>query len=166
MGYALGKMQRLLRNINIDGPTFSHGAVFNINERLRSAGFNLPSVPFAGTAKKSELKGALVLAPPSAAGTAWLKRFEPFSTGYCSGWMLIRGAKNRRAVDRGFVLSDHVDWMDLNATVKATGATQVFVTHGYTDVFARWLNEQGINAAEVKTMYGDETEEKNPTTPS
>lgn len=161
IGYALGKMQRLLCNLAIDGPVLAHGAVYNVNERLRAAGYKLPDVPFAGTADKTQLKGALILAPPSATGTPWLKRFEPYSTGYCSGWMAIRGAKNRRAVDRGFVLSDHADWNDLNNTVRATSAEKVFVTHGYTDVFARWLNEQNIEAAEVKTMYGDETEEKN-----
>ena len=70
--------------------------------------------------------------------------------------MLVRGAKNRRAIDQGFVLSDHADWNELLKTIKDTGAEKVFVTHGYTSVLSRWLNEIGIPAAEVKTMYGDD----------
>jgi putative mRNA 3-end processing factor len=92
-------------------------------------------------------------------GSPWLKRFEPYSAGYCSGWMAVRGAKNRRAIDRGFVVSDHADWNDLNSTIAATGAERVYVTHGFTDTFARWLNEKGVEAHEVKTEYGDEQEE-------
>lgn len=165
-GYALGKMQRLISNLVpvggalADAPVFAHGAVFNVNERLREAGFPLPFIPYAGAADKASLRNSLIFAPPMATQSSWLKRFEPYSLGYCSGWMAIRGAKNRRAVDRGFVLSDHADWNDLNSTVAGTGADNVFVTHGYTDVFAKWLNEKGFHAAEVKTMYGDEHEEQ------
>jgi putative mRNA 3-end processing factor len=162
MGYALGKMQRLIVNLQpFPGPVFAHGAVFNVNQRLREAGHALPFIAFASDIEKKEFRNALVLAPPSAAGSSWLKRFEPYSTGYCSGWMAVRGGKNRRAIDRGFVLSDHADWNDLNAMIPETGAERVFVTHGFTDVFARWLNEKGIEAHEVKTEYGDEQEEAN-----
>ncbi|HMJ70598.1 MAG TPA: ligase-associated DNA damage response exonuclease [Cyclobacteriaceae bacterium] len=162
MGYALGKMQRLIVNLQpFPGPVFAHGAVFNVNQRLREAGSDLPFIAFASDIEKKEFRHALVLAPPSAAGSSWLKRFEPYSTGFCSGWMAVRGGKNRRAIDRGFVLSDHADWNDLNVTIPETGAERVFVTHGFTDVFARWLNEKGIEAHEVKTEYGDEQEETN-----
>jgi putative mRNA 3-end processing factor len=85
-----------------------------------------------------------------------MKKFAPYSTGYCSGWMSVRGAKNRRSVDRGFILSDHADWNDLNFVIAETGAEKVFVTHGYTDTYARWLNEKGIDATEVNTKYGAE----------
>lgn len=72
--------------------------------------------------------------------------------------MAVRGAKNRRSVDRGFILSDHADWNELNRAIAETGAEKVYVTHGYTDTYARWLNEQGIEAHEVKTKYGEEEE--------
>lgn len=162
MGYALGKIQRLIVNLQpFIGPVFAHGAVFNVNQRLRDAGYQLPLIQFASDIEKKMFRDALILAPPSALGSLWLKRFEPYSTGYCSGWMAIRGAKNRRAIDRGFVLSDHADWNDLNTAIEATGAEKVFVTHGFTDTFARWLNEKGLEAHEVKTEYGDEQEELN-----
>jgi putative mRNA 3-end processing factor len=159
MGYALGKMQRLIKNLQpFEQPVFAHGAIFNVNEKLRAAGFDLPYIPHAWTAEKSDLQGALIFATGSVLNTPWLKRFEPYSTGYCSGWMAIRGAKNRKSIDRGFILSDHADWNELNTAIDATGAEQVYVTHGYTDVFSQWLNERGIASAEVKTMYGEEEE--------
>lgn len=158
MGYSLGKMQRLIKNLQpFQGPVFAHGAVFNVNERLREAGFDLPFIPLISKDTDRKLfRGALILAPGSVMNTGWIKKFEPYSTGYCSGWMAIRGAKNRRAIDRGFVLSDHADWDDLNIAIAETGAERVYVTHGSTDAFARWLNGKGIESAEVKTMYGIE----------
>ena len=156
MGYALGKMQRILMGLRIpEEQLFAHGAILNVNDQLRNAGFKLPQLQPVPSDKK-QFKGALVLAPAGADGTTWIKKFEPYSIGYCSGWIAVRGAKNRRALDQGFSLSDHADWKDLNRAVRETGAEKIFVTHGYTNVFARWLNENGIDAAEVKTLYGSE----------
>lgn len=161
MGYALGKMQRILKNLQpFDQKVFAHGAIFNVNEQLRAAGYDLPYIPrVTSDIDKKEYRGALILGTSSSLNTPWLKKFEPYSTGYCSGWMAVRGAKNRRSVDRGFVLSDHADWNELNWAVAETGAARVYVTHGYTDTFVRWLNEKGIEAREVKTSYGDEEED-------
>lgn len=134
-----------------------------MNERLRAAGHDLPFIPLITRDTDRKLfRGALILAPGSVLNTSWIKKFEPYSTGYCSGWMAVRGAKNRKAIDRGFVLSDHADWNDLETAIAETGAEKVFVTHGYTATYSRWLNEKGIEAAEVKTMYGQEeaTEEE------
>lgn len=160
MGYGLGKMQRLIKNLQpFDRPVYAHGAVYNINERLREAGFDLPYIPLVTNELNKKLfQCALILATPSAMNTSWMKKFEPYSTGCCSGWMAVRGAKNRRSVDRGFILSDHADWNELNYAIAETGAEKIVVTHGYTDTYARWLNEQGIEAEEVKTQYGDEEE--------
>jgi putative mRNA 3-end processing factor len=165
MGYSLGKMQRILKNITIGSDKiYAHGAIYILNERLRAAGFNLPSLTLVTKETDKKLfRGALVLAPPSVDSSSWIKKFAPYSLGYCSGWMAVRGAKNRRAVDQGFILSDHADWNDLNTAVKNTGAEKVFVTHGFTSVFSRWLNENNIDAAEVQTMYGED--EANDSTP-
>jgi putative mRNA 3-end processing factor len=162
MGYSLGKMQRILKGIALPGePIYAHGAIYMVNERLRQAGFDLPELTLV--TKDTDRKmftGSLVLAPPSVDSSTWIRKFNPYSLGYCSGWMALRGAKNRRAVDQGFVLSDHVDWPDLNRAVRESEAEKVFVTHGYTSIFSRWLNENGIEAGEVQTMYGDEEEEE------
>lgn len=156
--YSLGKAQRILANLDTTiGPVIVHGATHAMNEACRQAGVLLPQ-----TYRVSELpdeswcKGALVIAPSSAAGSPWLKRFEPYSTAVASGWMAMRGARRWQAADRGFVLSDHADWPGLNEAIKATGAQQVLVTHGYTDLFSRWLIEQGIKAAVLKTQFSGE----------
>jgi putative mRNA 3-end processing factor len=162
MGYALGKMQRIIKGLQpFAGKVFAHGAIYNVNEVLRNSGYDLPFIELVDKdMSKETFKGALILAPASALNSSWMKKFEPYSTGYCSGWMAVRGAKNRKSIDRGFVLSDHADWNELNEAVKATGAENIYVTHGYTAAFSRWLNEQGITSTEVKTMYGQEEEEK------
>ncbi|WP_025762168.1 ligase-associated DNA damage response exonuclease [Dyadobacter tibetensis] len=158
MGYALGKTQRILKGVHSDGGRlFAHGAIYALNETLRKAGHDLPELTLITTdMDRKQLAGSLVLAPPSAGSGPWLRKLGPVSTGYCSGWMAIRGAKNRRAIDQGFVLSDHADWNDLNTAIQATGAERVFVTHGFTSAFSRWLREQGLDAQEVQTMYGNE----------
>ncbi|MDQ3016260.1 MAG: ligase-associated DNA damage response exonuclease [Bacteroidota bacterium] len=164
MGYSLGKMQRILKNLHVNGdPLFAHGAIYYVNETLRQAGFDLPELTLVTRElDRKQFKGSLVLAPPSADNSIWSKKFAPFSSGYCSGWMLVRGAKNRRSIDQGFALSDHADWNQLLSTIKETEAERVFVTHGYTSVLSRYLNETGTWSAEVKTMYGDEEKEEEP----
>jgi putative mRNA 3-end processing factor len=76
--------------------------------------------------------------------------------------MQVRGNARRRNADAGFALSDHADWPGLLQAIEATGAQKVFVTHGFQSVLSRYLNEQGIEAAEVKTDYGSEEEEEAP----
>ena len=97
-----------------------------------------------------------MIAPPSAQGTPWLKRFGDYSDAYASGWMAIRGQRRRLAVDQGFVLSDHADWPGLGRAIEATGAARVFVTHGYTAPFVQWLNERGREAAAMQTRFEGE----------
>jgi putative mRNA 3-end processing factor len=104
------------------------------------------------------LPRALVLAPPSAAGTPWLRRFGDFSDAFASGWMQVRGARRRRALDRGFALSDHADWPGLNVAIEASGATRVIVTHGQVPAMVRWLSERGWDAQAFRTEFADEGE--------
>jgi putative mRNA 3-end processing factor len=108
---------------------------------------------------KELMQGNIVIAPPSADGTPWMKRFSPYSVGVCSGWMQVRGNARRRNTDAGFALSDHADWEGLLQAVSATGAERVFTTHGFQSAFSRYLNEHGIESAEVKTAFGVEDEE-------
>jgi len=160
-GYALGKSQRILKNVEASiGKIMVHGAIDSITEIFRSQGLPLPETTYVTTEmKKKDFDGALVVCPPSAVGSPWLKKFEPYSLGIASGWMGLRGARRRRGADRGFVLSDHADWLELNQAVAETGAERVFVTHGYSEIFARWLREKGLDAAEVKTQYEGELSE-------
>lgn len=137
-----------------------HGAVEPLNELYREAGIKLPPTRYVGDVAKNEsLAGGIVLAPPSAEGSAWMKRFGNYSDAFASGWMQLRGTRRRRGVDRGFVMSDHADWPGLQTAIKATGAERIFVTHGQVNTMVRWLSEQGLNAQAFRTEYGDEENE-------
>jgi putative mRNA 3-end processing factor len=166
-GYALGKAQRLLAGLDPSlGPILTHGAVEKLNAAYREAGVALPATTYAGTAdRKADWSRAIVVAPPHADGSAWARRFGAQSTAFASGWMLVRGARRRRAVDRGFPLSDHVDWPGLLATVAATGAERVWVTHGYTGVVVRWLREHGVDAQAIATRFEGERDDDAEATP-
>ena len=134
-----------------------HGAVEPLNVVYRAAGVNLPPtlrVSDEGV-NPQMLKRALVLAPPSAQGAPWIKCFGNYSDAFASGWMQLRGARRRRGVDRGFVMSDHADWPGLQKAIKGTGAERVFVTHGSVAIMVRWLTENGLEAQGFKTEYGD-----------
>lgn len=162
IGYALGKAQRIIKHLDPSiGPIFTHGAVANIN-RVLSGIVDLPPMHPAIEFIRKETKGAIIVAPPSAIGTPWLKRFEPYSLGICSGWMQLRGARRRRGADRGFILSDHCDFTQLNTAVLATRAENIYVTHGYKSIYAKWLrDEYKLNAVEVDTLYEGENIEEN-----
>src|SRR5256885_12831574 len=108
--------------------------------------------------KGHDFAGSLVLAPPSAGGSLWLRRFGAISTGFASGWMRIRGARRRRSLDRGFVLSDHVDWPSLLGAIDATGAERVWVTHGFREPVVRWLQAKGIDAEAIASRWEGEGE--------
>ncbi|MEO1514143.1 MAG: ligase-associated DNA damage response exonuclease [Bacteroidota bacterium] len=165
-GYSLGKAQRILRGLDPSlGPIFTHTAVENINRIIRQQGYDLPvTQQVRPEMKKPDFVGGIVVAPPAALNSPWIKRFQPHSLGIASGWMRLRGARRRRAADRGFVLSDHADWPDLNKAIAATGASRVFVTHGYTSIFSKWLNEQGYDAQVVETRFEGELNEINEST--
>jgi len=160
--YAFGKAQRVLCGLDTGiGPIVVHGAVENVNRGYRAAGVALPPVLRVDEAQadKAALRRAIVLAPPSARGTSWTRRFGDHADGFASGWMQVRGARRRRGVDRGFVLSDHADWPGLQTAIGACGASRVIVTHGQVPVLVRWLNEAGISAQAFDTAYGDEEDE-------
>jgi putative mRNA 3-end processing factor len=158
--YALGKAQRILANIDPTlGPIYCHGAVEAINELHRAAGVNLPPTLSVTEARgKGAFANALIVAPPSAAGSVWLKRFGEYSDALASGWMQVRGNRRRRGLDRGFVVSDHADWPGLLQAIKETGATRVLATHGFTTPLSRFLQEAGVEAYPLQTAYGEDEE--------
>ncbi len=160
MGYALGKSQRALGYLDPSiGPIFQHGAVDRLTKVYREEGVNLPPTRLIGEAPfKFDWSQALILAPPSANGTPWMRRFRDVSTAFMSGWMAVRGMRRRSTIDRGFVLSDHVDWPSLIATIAQTNAECVWVTHGYANIVVRYLQEQGIDARVLQTLFEGEQE--------
>jgi putative mRNA 3-end processing factor len=157
-GYAFGKAQRILASVDESiGPIIVHGAVEALNRGYRECGVALPPTR-VGTelTSKSQAAGALIVAPPSAQSTPWLKRFGEYSDAFASGWMAVRGARRQRAVDQGFVLSDHADWPSLQRAIAATGAERIFVTHGNIETVVRWLKEQGYDARGMDTEFKGE----------
>ncbi|WEK35736.1 MAG: ligase-associated DNA damage response exonuclease [Candidatus Pseudobacter hemicellulosilyticus] len=161
LAYSLGKAQRLLQCLpEVTDSIYVHGAIWNAQQALLKAGWALPDVkPVTPDLPKETFRNSVILAPPGADGSPWIKRFSPSAIGVCSGWMQVRGNVRRSNVDAGFPLSDHADWKGLLQAIRATGAEKVFVTHGFQSALSRYLTETGIEAGEVKTEYGDETEE-------
>jgi len=156
--YPLGKAQRVIAGIDSSiGPVYTHGAVELCNGIYREMGIALPATQYVrSAAPKTDWTRALILAPPMAKTSPWLRRFGDLSTGMASGWMRIRGTRRRRSIDRGFVLSDHADWPALLNAVRASRASRVWVTHGYRAPLARWLAELGLDADTIETRFESE----------
>jgi putative mRNA 3-end processing factor len=162
--YSLGKAQRIAARLDAGiGPVFTHGAVEPIMDVYRQCGIHLcPTRPVSDALGKDGFKGALVLAPPAAEGSPWIRRFPDASRAFASGWMRIRGNRRRRALDRGFVLSDHADWRGLLSAIDACGAERVWVTHGFAEELVRYLVEKGTAAAVVTASFAGEPENGQP----
>jgi putative mRNA 3-end processing factor len=157
--YALGKAQRILAELARQGePAVAlHGAIQAGVEVYRQAGIDMvETTPVSEQPKGTDYAGRLVMAPPSAAGSPWIRRFRDAEHGFASGWMRLRGNRRRRNYDRGFVISDHADWPALLATVAQTGARRIIATHGNTDALIRVLQEQGYEAQAFATDFGAE----------
>ncbi|WP_088921805.1 ligase-associated DNA damage response exonuclease [Granulosicoccus antarcticus] len=157
--YSLGKAQRVLSELTAfcDKPVYLHGAVHPLTEIYRAAGIRmLPGLPIDLDDKQRDYSGELIIAPPGASGSTWMRRFPRASTGFCSGWMRVRGNRRRRGYDRGFVLSDHADWPGLLQTIEQTGARRILTTHGNSTALVRLLRERGMDAAALETRFSEE----------
>ncbi|MEX2593809.1 MAG: ligase-associated DNA damage response exonuclease [Anditalea sp.] len=155
IAYALGKSQAILYHLDESiGEIYLHGAVANVNEALTTTGYSFLGKRITPEMDKKAIRGALIIAPSSALSSPWINKFPLSRKAICSGWMQLRGTRRRYGVDRGFVLSDHCDWDQLNEAVLATEAERVYVTHGYQGIYAKWLNERyQLDAVEVKTQF-------------
>ena len=159
--YVLGKAQRILAGLLefTERPVYVHGAIEPLTALYRAAGARmLPTLPVAETQKGRPFAGELILAPITARGLPWMKRFGDFESAFASGSMRIRGQRRRRAFDRGFALSDHADWPGLLRTVRETGAKRVFATHGYREALARYLRDHGVDATPIGTVQPSDPE--------
>jgi len=158
-GYSLGKAQRILQGLPESiGSIFTHSTIEAVLNVMRNQGVSLKNtIPVNEHLTRADLLSGVIIAPPAVQNSNWLKKFEPIRNGVVSGWMALRGARRRRNADKGFVLSDHADWEGLNEAISLTGAENVFVTHGYTDILSKWLIDKGLNAHPLETNFeGDE----------
>ncbi|AOM78982.1 ligase-associated DNA damage response exonuclease [Pedobacter steynii] len=161
IAYSLGKAQRLIKGLSEAGrPIYVHQSIANLNDAFIRSGVTLPeTIRIGPEIRKDELQQGIVIVPPALADGRWIKTLQQAATGVCSGWMQVRAGRRWRSADAGFALSDHADWPGLLSAIKATEAEKVFVTHGFTATFSKYLNEIGILAEEVKTQYGAEDDE-------
>lgn len=159
IGYSLGKAQRIMKSLEGMGTLHVHYSIAKLNQAMEGAGVRLPEYTLADLREdKKKLAGEIVILPPAFMDHPSLKKIPNMVYGICSGWMQVRGARRWRSADAGFAISDHADWPDLLTAIKATEAQTIYVTHGQTAVFSKYLNEQGWTAAEVQTSFGDEEE--------
>lgn len=166
LAYSVGKAQRVLAEIfgvcgvEVASKVAVHGAMLGPNRAYVSAGVALPELPSAASlGGQHDWSQSLVIGPPSTQSTPWMDRFSDPSIAMASGWMAIRGTRRRRNVERGFVLSDHVDWPDLLTAIGECQPEQVWVTHGFSEVVSRYLTERGIAAEVLQTRFGGEESE-------
>lgn len=159
--YSLGKAQRILSGLESGiGPVFAHGAVHPFLEHYEKAGVHFPEVQKLERGQEIDLSRSIIVAPPAVEDSTWTRKIKNSRRGFASGWMSIRGAKRRRNLDQGFVLSDHADWDGLLQVIQGTGAEEIFLTHGNGDALARYLQEKGKNATILTgaKMRGEEEE--------
>ena len=151
--YSLGKAQRVLKGLDPSiGPIFAHGAVHPFLPVYETCGATFPRVQKPKDASGA-WAGAMIVAPPAVEDAGWTRRFKDAKRGFASGWMAVRGARRRRNLDRGFVLSDHADWAGLLDVIKGTGAELIKLTHGDGDPLARYLKEHGINGSMLEGVH-------------
>jgi putative mRNA 3-end processing factor len=164
--YSLGKAQRviaLLRAAGHDAPVYLHGAMEPITHYYQSRGIDLGELRPAAGVKKAALTGTITLAPPPATSDLWTRRFPDPLTAFASGWMRVRARARQRGVELPLVISDHADWDGLTATIAATGAGEIWVTHGQEDALVHWCRSRGLNARPLDLVgYGDEEETETP----
>jgi putative mRNA 3-end processing factor len=164
--YSLGKAQRvvaLIRKAGYDKPIYLHGALERITRYYQQRGIVLGELHAVRNAKKAELAGAIALCPPSALQELWSRRFPDPVSAFASGWMRVRARARQRGIELPLVISDHADWDGLTATITATCASEIWVTHGQEDALVHWAKLRGLKARPLEIVgYGDEGESDEP----
>jgi len=161
--YSVGKAQRLialLRKVGYRAPVCLHGGMQAITDYYIERGIALGELRLVRGAGKADLAGTITLCPPSALNDLWRRRFPDPLTAFASGWMRVRARARQQGVALPLVLSDHADWDGLTATIAATGASEIWVTHGQEDALVHWCATRGLKARPLDIVgYGDEDEE-------
>jgi putative mRNA 3-end processing factor len=162
--YSLGKAQRLialLRQAGYNPPIYLHGAMEKITNYYVERGIALGELRLARGATKPNLAGTITICPPSALNDLWTRRFPDPLAAFASGWMRVRARARQQGVALPLVISDHADWDGLTATIAATGASEIWVTHGQEDALIHWCATRGLKAHPLDIVgYGDEEDEE------
>ena len=166
--YALGKAQRLiglLRAAGYDRPIYPHGALKKLTELYETLGVSLGELRPAMGLAKAELKGEIVLAPPSALNDRWSRRLPEPLTAMASGWMAVRQRARQRGAELPLVISDHADWDELTRTLEDVGAPEVWVTHGNEEALVHHARGRGFAARALSLLGRGEEEQEGGDTP-
>jgi putative mRNA 3-end processing factor len=160
--YSLGKAQRviaLIRKAGYTAPIYLHGAMEKITNYYVERGIALGELRLVRGSAKADLAGTITLCPPSALNDLWTRRFPDPLAAFASGWMRVRARARQQGVSLPLVISDHADWDGLTATIAATGASEIWVTHGQEDALVHWCATKGLKARPLDIVgYGDEDE--------
>ena len=160
--YGLGKSQRviaLLREAGYERPIYLHGALAECCALYESFGVRLGPLKSATGAKREEMKGEIVLAPPSAIADRWSRRLPDPVTAFASGWMRVRARARQQGVELPLVISDHADWGELTETIAETGAEEIWVTHGREDALLHHIQTTGRKGRAL-ALVGREDEDQ------
>jgi len=164
--YGLGKAQRviaLLRAAGYGEPVYLHGAIETITRYYAERGIDLGPLELVRGTDKAKLGGKIIICPPGSMGDLWSRRFPDPVAAFASGWMRVRARARQRGVTLPLVLSDHADWDGLAQTITATGAEEVWVTHGQEDALVHWCKSRGLRARPLDIVgYGVEEEHEAP----
>ncbi len=168
--YALGKAQRLMALIHdagYDRPIYLHGAMEKLTAFYAAEGIALGETRKVVATERKNLKGEIIICPPSAVQEVWARRFPDPVTAFASGWMRIRARARQKGVELPLIVSDHSDWDDLCRTIQEVGAPEVWVTHGEEDALVHWCATRGVKAKPLRLVgYGDEGEAEPAAEPS
>src|SRR5205814_9083383 len=141
-------------------PTYRQGAMDKNTRYYQERGINLGELRPATGRNKAALAGTITLAPPSAIGDLWTRRFPDPVSAFASGWMRVRARARQGGIELPLVISDHADWDGLTATIGATGAGEIWVTHGQEDALVYWSTQRGLAARPLRIEgYGEEDDE-------
>ena len=158
--YALGKAQRVIAELRAHGhgdPIYIHGALERMCDLYRDFGVELGDLHPASVASPDQLRGKVVLAPPSALNDRWSRRLPDPITAMASGWMRVRQRARQRQVELPLVISDHADWDELTATIREIAPAEVWVTHGREEALVHWCAMHQIHPRALQVVgYEDE----------
>ncbi len=160
--YALGKAQRIImetRKLGYDAPIYLHGAMVRLCNLYETLGCKLGDLRPASSLPKKELKGQIVLAPPSALSDRWANSMPDPIIAYASGWMRVRQRAKQKGVELPLIVSDHIDWPDLLMTIEQVDPREVWITHGREDALLRQLDLMGRKGRALDLGYGDDDED-------
>lgn len=154
LAYALGKSQRIIQNIPDEIPIYTHTTVEDTNKVLREAGLKLrKTIQINSRVSKKDIQRGIVIAPSSILNTPLMRSLESPGLGYASGWMALSRFRKQQAATAGFVLSDHVDWNELNLVIHECGAENIWLMHGYTKEYKQYLTAIGKNVTDIGSHF-------------